>query len=336
MTVLKGLWGKLSEEPSHGSGYVARRLPGIEHCVAYAAVERPGNTHSLLIDVSSASIPADLKLPKAAGFEATVQAITPGANGRSQIALAVRRLDQHSLFELLAEDVVSQLRSAASEAAAVRAVEHRLHRWQRFFAGDGPSGLGVTAQQGLWAELWIMREHLLQQGRDREVLGTWTGPYRSNHDYESTCVSLEVKSSKAGPPIHVQISNALQLQAIAGKPLLLAVVLLDAVPEGGETLAEMVDTIRSILDQDPVATEAFAERLLDSNYLDVHRASYTTVEFAHRETRVYSVAGGFPRIIEADLPSGVGDVRYSIELSSCERYRIADANLPDLLYASDN
>jgi hypothetical protein len=146
---------------------------------------------------------------------------------------------------------------------------------------------------------------------------------------------VEVKSSRAAPPIAVHISNAIQLQAISGKPLLLVVVLVDVVPEGGETLSDSVRCLREMLESDPVAKQAADERLFEAGWLDLPDEP-GALHFAQRGTRVYEVRAGFPRITEAELPVGVGNLRYSVDLSACESFRIADGDLSQRIFADGN
>jgi hypothetical protein len=41
----------------------------------------------------------------------------------------------------------------------------------------------------------------------------------------------------------------------------------------------------------------------------------------------FRVEGDFPRIVEADLRDGVGDVRYTISVAECKRFSIPEANV---------
>jgi hypothetical protein len=45
---------------------------------------------------------------------------------------------------------------------------------------------------------------------------------------------------------------------------------------------------------------------------------------------------GFPRLIEADVPTGVGDVRYSVSLAACMPFEMAEAEAHELMSRSDH
>ena len=39
-----------------------------------------------------------------------------------------------------------------------------------------------------------------------------------------------------------------------------------------------------------------------------------------RGERTYQVRRGFPRLLEVDLPAGVGDVNFAVSLAACEPF----------------
>ena len=82
----------------------------------------------------------------------------------------------------------------------------------------------------------------------------------------------------------------------------------------------------------PGARGLFAERLLEAGYLDSDASVYS-LRFSLRSTHFYEVKDDFPRIVEGDLRRGVGDVRYSILQSECERYAITEDEARQLLRA---
>ena len=76
-----------------------------------------------------------------------------------------------------------------------------------------------------------------------------------------------------------------------------------------------------------MAYNLFKLKLLEVGYYDIHRPLYEETGYTIRQENLYRVAGNFPRITEADIPIGVGDVRYSIILSESEEYRIDQKTL---------
>ncbi len=71
-----------------------------------------------------------------------------------------------------------------------------------------------------------------------------------------------------------------------------------------------------------MASNLFKLKLLESGYYDIHKSIYDVNGYTIRQENLYRVSGNFPRIIENQIPIGVGDVRYSIVITESEEWRI--------------
>ena len=72
---------------------------------------------------------------------------------------------------------------------------------------------------------------------------------------------------------------------------------------------------------------AACEALLAVGYLDRHAPRYAGVGYAVRKADDFRVGPEFPRIIEADLPLGVGDASYQLSLAACAGFSTPPATL---------
>ena len=73
------------------------------------------------------------------------------------------------------------------------------------------------------------------------------------------------------------------------------------------------------------------ERLLQAGYLDAHVPRYEQVGYKVTELRSYRVSGEFPRIREAELRPGVGDVSYSVSVAACSAFAVDLTSVTALL-----
>jgi Putative PD-(D/E)XK family member, (DUF4420) len=136
---------------------------------------------------------------------------------------------------------------------------------------------------------------------------------------------VEVKST-SGIGQSIPITNIRQLDGTGVEALFLLHILLDSRQGGIQSLPELVEEIRRTLrSNSEIAASAFDERLIDAGYLDLHRDRYGRTKYTLRSHRFFRVTSGFPRILETDLATGVGDVRYSIESASCQPFATEDA-----------
>ena len=102
---------------------------------------------------------------------------------------------------------------------------------------------------------------------------------------------------------------------------------LDVRVSNGELLNSIIDEVLDLLKDNTMANNLFKLKLLEVGYYDIHRPLYEETGYTIRQENLYRVAGNFPRITEANIPIGVGDVRYSIILSESEEYRIDQKTL---------
>jgi len=116
--------------------------------------------------------------------------------------------------------------------------------------------------------------------------------------------------------------------------LLLFHLSLDARQGGGETLPARVRLTRELVGADAVAAEELEQLLFEAGYLDCHTPTYEGLGYTVRESNFFEVRDQFPRIVEADLKKGVGDVRYSVSVAECKNYLLPQSRLHQLLGAS--
>ena len=95
----------------------------------------------------------------------------------------------------------------------------------------------------------------------------------------------------------------------------------------GENLNNIVDDVSEIIN-DNKALSLFSLMLLETGYLNKHKNLYSANSYNIRKCRIYKISEDFPRIIEKQIPSGVGDVRYSVVISN-DKWDISEENLFD-------
>ena len=97
------------------------------------------------------------------------------------------------------------------------------------------------------------------------------------------------------------------------------ILTLQKLDSGGQKLPELVDEIRAVIKGERSAENLFEIALRDAGFLDVHASLYTD-EYKVNKQEIFDVKSGFPRIIK--LPSGVGDITYTITISACSDFEL--------------
>lgn len=324
-------WRDMETAPSHpGAGLLRRRIEADSKFDLYVAVEKPTNHRALFLDVDEFAIKEVGQLPT---LRSILVRLSRGGGAPDRVALELSLTNRayEEIFSVLVEDLVRIVLVCSTEKEAVEASIHRLERWQFLLTRSGPEGLSEEAQRGLFGELWFMNEYLLPLRGGWPAVSSWTGPDRANQDFQLPEVAVEVKTTIMKQPQFMMIASERQLDDTGVEALYLFYLSLDARQDSPRTLGAVIDTLRHTLDDHAPSRSLFEESLLAAGYLDAHRGRYDRVGYTVRESDFFHVRDGFPRLTEADLPAGVGDIRYSVAVSECSRFIVCDTVFARLL-----
>lgn len=313
------IWAEMEQVTPPGHvGRVMRRVRPDAHCDLFLGLAKPSNLRMVVMPVSESSLTSLVDLPMSRGVEARIA--RPGDHGADP-SLELVLIDPRAsdIFTALATDVVGAAAAELDEARAVASFVGRLRRWQRFLDESGPGGLEPDEQRGLFAELWLMQYVLFDAFGPTLSLTAWTGPSHASHDFQFGPGAVEVKGSAAKQDQHLRIASERQLDDTGLDALFLFHLSLDEHRETGTSLVDLVAEIRARL-ASTAEGPLFEDRLWDAGFSDAHSPLYANPGYTVRESNFFRVTGDFPRITEADLRSGVGDVRYAISVAECRHF----------------
>lgn len=109
--------------------------------------------------------------------------------------------------------------------------------------------------------------------------------------------------------------------------LFLVTLALDARQEGpGLTLPELVGDLRGKIRPLGSAAE-FEQRLNMGGYLETQAHLYSDRRYTVRQRLIHTVDGKFPRITERDIPDGLSDVSYTLDLHAASGFRTSEPEM---------
>lgn len=275
-----------------------------------------GARRVLLLRIPSSFIPPRQAWPSCAGLEIVAVQLSEHA----YLGVTLKETRFRDVFTALAEDLVRRIEKSQSPRAAVETLIGELKRWQKFLAASG-GGLSLEAQRGLWGELHFLSDFLLPALGESAVAG-WTGPAGAHQDFRYAGACIEIKTTLATQPQVVRIASERQLDDSHIAFLFLHSLALDVIQGGMATLPAAVYSVRAALASHPATAECFEDALLAMGYFDVHAPRYAGSGYVIRSATTFRVAPGFPRLVESDLPSGVGDAHYGLSLSACNLFTV--------------
>lgn len=339
---IEDLWREIETEAARDrsfTGWVTRLARPERECRLSVGVETSSQRRGLLLRATRIAIPSRNRWPLCRGLELFAGRLSGDGADEATLGVALKERRFADVFTALAEDLARRVTEAGSAAVQVKTLLGQLARWQKFLAASA-EGLSVEEQRGLFGELHVLRAHLVPAlGCLRAVTG-WTAPKAAHQDFQFASGSVEVKTTVAKQPQSVRITSERQLDDRAIAALFLHVVVLDerevdaGRTEVGETLPGLVEDLRRRLAGEAGALDVFDDRLLDTGYLDAHAPRYEGKRFSLRKELTFRVGRGFPRLVERDLPEGVGDASYALSLAACREFAVAPGEMAGGLAAA--
>jgi hypothetical protein len=329
---IEDVWNLLEQDGKDiVSGYLTRRiLPDVNYDV-YIAIEKPSNTRILMLRFSSTFIDRKTAYPTSSSFTVNRVALPQDGEEYETLQLVLTNARYKDIFTTLVQDIVDYLAFIADGQAAISAFINRLKRWQTFLEKHNPEGLSETAQQGLYGELWFLRQLVIPHLELLKRIRCWTGPKGTQQDFQFSCCAVEVKTTSAKQHQKLAIASERQLDDTGPGTILLLHLSLDVRQGRGETLPEMVASVRSLIAGDAITRDDLENLLFEIGYLDIHATRYENIGYTIREHNYFKVSVNFPKIIESDLRNVVGDVRYTISVAECKNFSIPESEVIELI-----
>lgn len=323
------IWKHLEADVGHkgASGILKRRVMSESPCDIFLAVEKPQNTRLMLVRVSAVALTDAGTFPRSKGCDVRAVRLPDDEPDKATVQLILTGHQFREIFTVLVEDIASSIAECSSAERCTGALIERLQSWQHFLDEYGPEGLEEESQRGLYGELWFLRRYVLPALNPAAAVNSWTGHRRSPQDFELRNCAVEVKTTSGRQHQKLRIANERQLDDSNISPIFIFHISLDARLNSGETLVDLVEDIRSLISTSQSGQQAFEVALRNGGYLDYHSPQYVKTGYSIRQSNVFRVREGFPRIVESDLPNGVGDVQYSISVAECMHFSISEVEM---------
>lgn len=303
------------------TGTVQRRLPAASTCDLFIGVQKPTNVRLLIVRFNANALPTDYDLPTFRSLDIQVQHEAEGSTERLTATVRAPQTAWNDIFTSLAEDIARAVGSQTSENEAAHVFKSRLLQWQLLLQKTGTTGLTAEQQQGLYGELWCLREIVLPTLSVFPAVTAWTGPEATDRDFQFVgATALEVKTTRSSGTQILSISSERQLDDTGINSLYLLHLPLEKMQNAGETLPQIVAVLRNTFGSSPLALVLFEDKLLNAGYLATQAALYQNAGYTLHGVHLYQVQEGFPRITPLQLLPGVGRVRYEIDAVACQSY----------------
>ncbi len=228
--------------------------------------------------------------------------------------------DLKDIFSLFIQNILEDIAESVTENEAVTKTLNVISKWKKLFDKINFNGLSIEQQKGLIGELLFINHLLDHQKSSSTILNAWTGPDFEDKDFVFGATGIEIKLTSSKYP-KLKITNEGQLDAQNLNELFLILYTVEDVKENGFTLNSLIDQIQEKLSANIDELKFFNERLMLLGYFEDDKEHYNKI-YSLKKIYTYSVSEEFPKIIKSQLPIGVYNTSYFIELSAVENFSV--------------
>lgn len=256
-----------------------------------------------------------------------IQVLPSPIRDKNDFTIILLEKDLSDIFALFVDDILERIKDEVSGSEILSILNLRISHWRKLFAKMKGNLISEEAQRGLFGELYLLEQLLLETESKALVLGSWRGPLCEHQDFANGNTVVEAKTTKAGTPA-LKISSEHQLDYTCWEGLYLYLLVVNETTGGPDTLSEKMNNVISLFQNDHRLIEEFLMKL---ERIGVYRDtidSYDEKGYVVRAELAFKVSEGFPLLVPGTLGSpSISKVKYEVELSSVSSFEIP---LPEL------
>jgi hypothetical protein len=320
----KDIWDSLNSESENNidKTLIARRVPSSGIFPVFLATDFKKGIRLLYVKCDNDDLLID-NLPNFRGLEISYISASLGEfTNQNFLKFSQTIPNSKNVFELVISDICENAIRIQSKNKLSAVIIKTLNEWKLFFEKKTDSILSVQSQKGLFGELYFLKNILFQKYSYSESLLYWTGSAKTNHDFQIINNAVEIKTTSSKQHKRFIVSSEKQLDSSGLENLYLSLFSLNLhnnMPE--RTLSNLIKEINTILQNDSVAAYQFNIKIAKCGY-DYSNSNKYLIGFSVHDVKFYHVMDGFPRLLQSDLPNGIGDLKYSVMVSACMEYEI--------------
>lgn len=248
-------------------------------------------------------------------------------NSSTFFSLALGNKKDWRLFKLLCQEIVSELEEHETQENAylLKILSDILNRCGRFFSKSKDSFTREEAV-GLFGELYFLFKVVAPRFGLKSAITSWKGPMGFPQDFSVENTTIEVKTTESAHGRIIKISSIEQLCFLNFEGFLYVVTINETAANGyKKSLRSLIAEIQNQCEIEKVDITDLMTKLDLVGYSE--SSTHAKKEYTVIAEDIYAVRDAFPRILPSELPQGVVNVKYSINLNLCEQYK----QLPDWL-----
>ena len=321
MINIKSIWE--NQKPT-GEVIIRTRIDEIPHLNCFAATNHITGQHLYIMSVSKNVAIPELKNYRFKG----VEIYTLPIEAENKIELYIYLLDNElkDIFSLFIQNILEDIEKDVTESEAIKTTLNVVSKWKKLFDKINFNGLSIKQQKGLIGELLFLKYLLNNEKTSANAVNAWTGAEQEfqSKDFTLGSVGIEIKFTSSKHP-RIKVSSERQLDTENLSDLFLVLYSTEAVKDNGFSLNSLVAQIRQTISNDEERS-IFNAKLQLNGYFDEDSEHYGKM-YSLKKIFGFTVTSDFPKIVKNQLPLGIYDTSYSIEISAVESFIIEPENI---------
>ena len=240
------------------------------------------------------------------------------------VLIKLKDFDFKDLFDDLILSIYSKINLIFEPIQASEEFIKTFYKWSLFFEDNRVKKLGEEQIQGLFGELFVLREYIKKSNPStiNSILSSWRGLYDAANDFELDLKNVEVKTKKESN-LFVKISSEYQLEKETDKDLdlLVVTVKLDLI-EGKsihDMLLEIVKLVRANLGDLSILYQALNQKGLTLENLK----QYNNHRFFVIKIESFDAGNDdFPKLSISNIVSEVSNLKYKLRVTQLDEFLI--------------
>lgn len=319
MINIKSIWE--NQKPT-GEVIIRTRIDEIPHLNCFAATNHITGQHLYIMSVSKNVAIPELKNYRFKGVEIYTLLV------EDKIELYIYLLDNElkDIFSLFIQNILEDIEPSVTENEAITTTLNVVSKWKKLFDKINFNGLSLEQQKGLIGELLFLNYLLNDEKISANAVNAWTGAEMEFQakDFTLGAVGIEIKFTSSKQP-RIKVSNERQLDAENLSDLFLVLYSTEAVKDNGFSLNSLIAQTRKVISTDEERS-IFNAKLQLNGYFDEDSEHYGRM-YSLKKTFGFAVTSDFPKIVKNQLPLGIYDTSYSIEISAVESFIVEPENI---------
>lgn len=321
----KEIWESINNESRSNpmQPQIARRIPSTGLFNSFLATDFRKGIRLLYIKLDSDQDIRIESLPRFRGLDISLTIQTLGKFSNAIFLRLTQSIpNTDNIFELVISDLCDKVIQLQNKNSLYPTLVATLSEWKIFFERQRSEILTIDAQKGLLGELYFLRNYLFQKYSFADSVFYWTGSDRTNHDFQIMNIAVEVKTTSGKQHKKFSVSSEKQLDSTGLKSLYLSLFSINLHSNmPGRTLPAIIREICKQIQDEPIAAFQFQIKLAKCGYNETLADKYI-IGFSISEMKFFEVTEGFPRLLQRNLPDGVGDLKYSVVVAACVPFEV--------------